>query len=344
MGIVSESTYSPGSSAISAPVAKVTQEAPAAEAKVESKTGTANEAKEVSAGDGATLVAASDSPNGESKEPVVEEAETEAKTEEVKPAPNPELEKRFEEASKKEIALRGAAAKAKEKEEALTKREAELNALQEDLQSALEDPIEWAIKKGRDPQALLKKFLPQSDEAKRLEKLEAELAKRDESSKKEKEEAKVRETEANTRAQKQAFVGVVSEKTHPHFVALYPRPEDGLDARERVMKINGETWREQLGREPTHDEVANFLESEAKKVILKIKGIAVPGLDTKAQAEVGSGNGKKDSPAVESPGTLTNSSASQTVSAKMPVEKTRKQIKAELVARLEAETAERKKA
>lgn len=259
------------------------------------------------------------------------------------PDPDAELAKRFEAAKRSELAARASERKAKEREAALAAREKAAEERLAELEAALEDPIEWALKKGRDPEKLVARFLPETPEAKRLraleQSIEADRKAAKERAEKEAEAQKHRAThEADVR-----FVGSITEASHPHIVLLY-EPHEAVAERRRVLKEHGPAFEEANGRPPNDAEVSAYIEQQAKKRIERLRGAqqapaaaeaAAAASKVNEQASNGSGH-----QATNGPGTLTNNHAAQTTAGRTVI-KSREDLKRELVERLEAEARAR---
>lgn len=257
------------------------------------------------------------------------------------PDPDAELTKRFEAAKRKELDVRASERKAKEREAALAAREKAAEERYAELEAALEDPIEWALKKGRDPEKLVSRFLPETPEAKRLRALEQRI----EADSKAAKDRDAQSAEAQkTRAAHESdvrFVSSITEATHPHIVLLYEAHE-AVAERKRVLKEHGPAFEEANGRPPTDGEVSAYIEQQAKERIERLRGAqpapaAAAAASQVNETQASSGSGHQ---ATNGPGTLTNNHAAQTTAGRTVI-KTRDDAKRELVERLEAEARER---
>lgn len=259
------------------------------------------------------------------------------------PDPDAEIARRFEAAKRQEIAARSSERKAKEREAALIAREKAADARLAELEAALEDPIEWALKKGRDPEKLVARFLPETPEAKRLRALEQSIEADRKAAKEQADKAAEAQKHRATHEADMRFASSITESTHPHIVLLY-EPNEAVTERRRVLREHGPAFEEANGRPPTDAEVATYIEDQAKRRIEKLRGAQPAPVAAEAAAaaskvneQASNGSGHQ---ATNGPGTLTNNHAAQTTAGRTVI-KTREDLKRELVERLEAEARAR---
>lgn len=192
-----------------------------------------------------------------------------------KPDPDLALAQKFESVSKREARARKAEAQWQEKLAAIEAKEKELSQKLADAEAALEDPIDWALKKGKDPVTLAKRFgQPMSEEEKRIAKLEADIAKD-----REERAAAIKQAEAQRREAEQfestrAFVASITPDECPFLTTVHPanavpglvhgllnRPQDPTDPDSPTVL---EAFKARYNRGPTPKEIRETLEAEAE--------------------------------------------------------------------------------
>lgn len=255
-----------------------------------------------------------------------------------------ELAKRFNAIAKKEANARRLEADLQAKLQAAEVRDKELTAKMAEYEEALSDPIKYYLAKGKDPVEAAKRFAkPETEEEKRIRRLEETLAQRDAREEQEKKQLAQRvEGERRFKAMVD-FVGTISTAECPNLTRLYDAPEIPKlveDLLGRVVSQNGETllqtFRAQHGRSPTDMEIRETLEEDAR-----IRAIRI----TKAQAEEARAAAlQSGSEASPGPNGISNQHAAATSSGKArpkTLEERRAQARRDLTAALEAEAGER---
>lgn len=186
--------------------------------------------------------------------------------------PDLELSRKFDAVAKKEAKFRRFDAELKEREAKLTAREREL---EESLRLLEDDPVEYWLKKGKDPTELVRKAAtPLSEEAKRIRQLEERLEK-DERERKEREEREATARSEQERATMfKRFVAETDPEKYPHFTAVH-RPEDLPSVVSRLLNRPAdpdepdgptliEAFKARYNRAPSDDEIRQSLEYEAE--------------------------------------------------------------------------------
>lgn len=269
------------------------------------------------------------------------------------PDKNLELSRRFGAVAQKEARARRLETEAQTRATKLAEREKELDAKLAELDEALSDPVGHMLKNGKDPVEVAKRYAtPETEEEKRIRKLEERDAAREaEATKaKEAEEAK-RKADARFEALK-GFVKAITSAECPNLTTLYQarevpalvdellnRPSDPRDP-DSVSMIT--KFRADLGRNPTDKEIRETLEYEAElratKIIERHRGAAAPGSQV---AQPPPGAPTQDSSKNESgPSGISNQhAAARSSGAKKPasLQERRKKAKEELTVALEAE-------
>jgi hypothetical protein len=286
------------------------------------------------------------------------EAATEGETEATPLAPEPseaaptpeepdkhlELARKFEGVAKREARARKLEAEHQAKLQALTEKEKALDAKLADLETALGDPIDWAMKRGDDPVELAKRFVkPESEEEKEIKAIKKELREW-----KEAEAKKLAEQEARFKAQQRhqslvSFVSKITPDEAPNLTSLYEAKEVPQLLEELLHRPVGQgntmltAFQEKYGRNPTDTEIIECLEYEAEERATRILARHRSGQDENAPPQ-------ETAPQSQTRG-LSNQHAGVTNSARKPPlskEERRKQAREEITRALEAESAGRR--
>lgn len=263
---------------------------------------------------------------------------------------NIELARKFDFIAKSEAKNRKREADLQAKLQSVSEKERKIAEREAELEAAIDDPIDYYIKKGKDPVEIAKRFgKPVTEEEKRIRKLEEQLEK--DRTERETHEKNAAENAKQAR-ERQAMVGFVSEITPvecPHLTRLYDAHEVPKLVSELLTRVvdtdDGpmtelELFKVQLGRNPTNKEIRAALELEAKSRATRI-------LELKQEAETPSATTESQSPETApppkngasnaGPSGISNQHAARTSTANPPRKKTREELKAELTAQLEAE-------
>lgn len=304
--------------------------------------------------------AATDTPNGAAP-PAPKESGAASGVVEKKPEtdPNLEISRRLGEVSKKEAKARRAEQEHQERMASLSQKEKDIEAKLAELDGALSDPVKYMLDKGKDPVEVARRFSkPESEEEKRIRKLEE----RDAANTKAQEEAKEAAERARVDRERheitRSFVSEINEENSPHLVALYAAGEVPGLVRELLNRPyideqgrkTGEStlqaFQAEHGRDPTNAEIRESLEAEAQSRATKIieshqrrNGGGAP-----SQA---SETGQTQAPVKKTasgPSGISNTHASVTTSGKpkkLSLEEKRKAARKELTEALEAEATER---
>lgn len=213
---------------------------------------------------------------GTSTDPVVETPATEpAPAEPPKPDPDLEIAKKLDRVAKQEARARRAEAALQAREQRLTEKETSIDEKLAALDAALEDPIEYYLKKGKDPVDVAKRFArPVTEEEKRIAKLEAQYAKDAEERAKAAEDTKKQQTLAQRQREMRDFVGGITADEYPHLTSVYEakqipglvtalvnRPHDPSDSESPTVL---QVFRSTYDRDPTAKEIRDALEHEAE--------------------------------------------------------------------------------
>lgn len=198
-----------------------------------------------------------------------------APTEPAKPDPDIEYARKFNHIAKREATTRKQEVELQQQRARIAEREKSLDAKMAELEAALEDPVEYYIKRGKDPAEVAKRFIkPVTEEEKRLAQLEKRLADKEQAE----EDARRDAEERQARSQKdqfwKGFVREIRPEECPHLTSLYPahqvpqlvhdllnRPYDPNDGDSPTVL---EQFQAKLGRAPTPKEIRQALESEAE--------------------------------------------------------------------------------
>lgn len=213
----------------------------------------------------------------EASEEIAAVETTEIPSEVAPPEPDPDLQlaQKFEQISKREARARKLEATWQEKLASIEKREAEMATKLAELDAALEDPIEYHLKKGKDPADVAKRFLkPMSEEEKRIAKLEAEIAKDREERTAAQKRAEAEQAKRAAFESTRAFVASITPDECPYLTTVHPataipglvrgllnRPQDPTDPESPTVI---EAFRNRYGREPSAKEIRESLEAEAE--------------------------------------------------------------------------------
>lgn len=280
--------------------------------------------------------------------PVVDENLTVAPEEKKPPEVDPDLEiaKRFDLIAQREARVRRHEAELKSKTSSLDaelKKAAELRA---ELEAALEDPVSYYQKKGKDPVEVVKRFAkPMTEEEKRLARLEEAEQKREEQRKKDEETAKQRQHRETVENAQRAFVRGTIPDEYPYLTTIYKpaqipelvdemlnSPSDPSDPRSPTTL---QVFQAKYGRMPTDKEIRDSLEYKAELHATELMSRLKPKAPVATSQVTPS-----TPPATEASPSLSNQHAAS-VSTGSTRNKSREEIKRELKARLEAETATR---
>jgi len=261
------------------------------------------------------------------------------------PDPQSEIAKRLEGISKREAKARRAETERHEREAKLAAREKEIEEKLAKLEGALSDPVKYLLDEGKDPVEVAKRFAkPETEEEKRIRKLEERLKADEDARTKAAEDARAREEATHRQKVVREFVSEITEENSPNLVALYQAHEvpslvtellnRRLDSGETILQAFNHTH----GRNPTNEEIRESLEADATVRATKIlekqnRQNAAPA--PASQAPVPSQPGPKG---------ISNKHASTTASAtprKPSREEQRAKAMRELAERLEAEAATR---
>ena len=303
--------------------------------------------------------AAPPEPNGAAPPAPKESGGASGAGETPKPDPNLEASQRLGEISKKEARIRRLETEHHERIVAAKKKEEELAAKEAELDAALGDPVKYMLDKGKDPVAVAKRFSqPETEEEKRIRKLEE----RDAAREKEAADAKAAEETQRKEAARQevvrTFVSEINEDNCPNVVALYKPTEihglvrDLLNrpyVDEETGKETGETLLQAFqavhGRPPTNAEIRESLEAEAQsratKIIERDRAAAARALESQAG---GTGQSQASGKTERGPSGISNTHASVTSSGKSrkgSLAERRAAAKRELTEALEAEASDR---
>lgn len=264
-----------------------------------------------------------------------------------------ELARKFEALSRNERAARKRASELHAREQALTERENEITSLKSELEAALEDPVAYYIKKGKDPVEIAKRFAkPMSEEEKRLKAIEDKI----EADKKAAEEAE-KEWEKRTRAENKTkmmrrFVSEITPDECPNLTSLYDahevppllenmlkRPINPGDPHSPTLL---KAFQDEHGRNPTNAELRRALEAEAESRATRLQKLQAPAGSQVPKEPVAATDQQPapaPSPATPGPSSISNRHAASTSTGKKPLsfEEKRKQNREALKKQLEAE-------
>jgi hypothetical protein len=272
--------------------------------------------------------------------PVAETAPEEA------PEKHLELSKRFEAAAKREANVRRLESQWQEKLSGLSEKEKAIQAKLDELDEALGDPVGYLLKKGKDPVEVAKRFAkPESEEEKRIRKLEEALAAKTAQEEQEKERIAAEQQDRRRFEAMKMFVGSITPDNAPNLTLVYEphqvpalveellhRPVDDGTGRTipLIRKFNIEH-----GRNPSDDEIREALELEAQPRATRIlEGHA------KRSSQPTNGQAQQAPAQTESgPNGISNQHAAATSSGKkkaLSLEERRRQAREAIVAGLEA--------
>ncbi len=265
------------------------------------------------------------------------------------------LSRRLETIAKREAKARRLETEAAERIAALTETETKAKERLAELEAALDDPIDYYLKKGKDPVEVAQRFAkPVTPEEKRIMALEAKIAANEAAETKRQEEREAAHNETWKNEVTRRFVSTITPDNCPNITTLYDahevpgltsallnrvdpraRDEDGNpDRRTLLQRFKGEH-----GRAPTDEEIRDCLEHEAgirATKILKARSAAQPVTAAPQRSPDESGSG---------PATIGNQHGSAAAAPKrrpLSLEERRKASRDQLVRDLEAEAASRK--
>jgi hypothetical protein len=264
-------------------------------------------------------------------------------------------------ARQREIEYQNRVASLDERESALTSKSKELEAKLAQLDEALADPVEWYLKQGKDPVEVAKRFSrPESEEARRIKKLEEAHKAREEEDKRRAEEWEKQLSERRQHEAMRSFVGSITPQEMPYLTNLYearevpklvnellnrPTPTDPDNPESPKISLQ-QAFRRQHGRNPTNAEIKDCLEHEARLRATRIidwhrgQSQQPPAANAPPDTGVQPQASKKD----DGPRGISNQHAKVTSTGKpapKSLEERRKQARRDLTAALEAEAAER---
>lgn len=234
----------------------------------------------------------------------------------------------------------------------LAETEARAQALAEkerEIEAALEDPIAWALSKGKNPVELAERhFKPVTEQDKKFQAMEKRVQDLMESQKAA--EQKRAEQENQIRAQQQAaaveqqmvtFVYSITRDAYPHLTSEFDAHEVPELVERFVQSDDYAAFARTHGRHMDDDEIRSSLEKLAEKRHLDREARLHPSLRKNTQpsnggGQVDSGQGHQ---ATNGPRTLTNNHAAQ--AALRPAPKTREERVEGLKARLTATSTPR---
>lgn len=261
---------------------------------------------------------------------------------EAEPDRDTELVTRFDKLSQRETKARRFEASLHEQSAKLAAKEKELEAKLAEMEEALSDPVEYYLKKGKNPVDIAKRFAqPETAEEKRLRKLEETLAKKEEEEQRRETEWKERQEAQQKEHAMRSFVKSIAPDECPSLTALYqPREVPGL-VREFLGRSTDESdpeaptvldaFIDEYNRPPTDLEIRQALEFEASSRATRL----LERSRTAASSQV------EPDTAAEGPG-ISNQHAAESARTNSSRGKSRAEIKRELTERLEAEAAQRR--
>lgn len=257
-----------------------------------------------------------------------------------KPDPDLELSKKFDAVARREARARRHEAELQNKLTSFSEKEKKLDAMIAEYQTALEDPVEHALRKGKDPVEIAKRFArPMSEEEKRIAKLEERLEKDEKERERVRQENETREQTERRHAVMRRFVQGTDPKEYPHLTSVYdPQQISGLihnllngpqDPTDPEGPTLLDAFKSRHGRTPTDKEIRDALEHQAEtyamSLIERLPKRAVPSQVT-----------PETPPATEESTSLSNQHASSSTST-LKRTKSREEAMRELKAELEAE-------
>jgi len=275
-------------------------------------------------------------------------------------APDPDLEvaKRLETVSRREARIRRADAEHHERMTALSEKEKQITAKLEELDAALGDPVKYMLDKGKDPVEVARRFSkPETEEEKRIRKLEEADAERRANDEKRAKEWEEEQAQRRRMGVIRDFVGGINEREHPHLVAEYPDPNDIPELVTKLLNRKADpqdpksptmlkAFNDRYGRNPTDDEIREALEFDSERRATRI----IESRSRRASAEAPTlqapERSQKQPPAKTASGTsgISNQHASITNSGKprpRTLEEKRREKRRELIESFEAEANER---
>jgi hypothetical protein len=278
--------------------------------------------------------------------PASEPAAVETK---VEPDPDLEVARRFDAVTRSEAKLRKREVEFQQRAASFEAKEKAIAEKLIELESALEDPVAYYLKKGKDTVEMTKRIArPMSEEEKRIAKLEAaieERNKRDEEAKKEQETAQQR---AHRQAVERQFVSETDPEKYPYLTAIYkPQnvasevtrlltgPHDPTDPESPTVL---QAFHARHGRSPSDEEIRQALEHQAEEHARELMS-RIPKPKS-AEDATRSQVTPETPPATEGSPSLSNQHAAA-ISSGSSRNKSRDASMKELKARLEAESASR---
>lgn len=262
--------------------------------------------------------------------------------EQEKPDPDLEIAQKLDIVARREARARRIEAQWQTRWSEFEKKEAELAKKLAEAEAALEDPVEYYLKKGKDPVEVVKRFArPVTEEEKRIAKLEERLAREDEERTKAKEEAQRQQEEAQRFQAMRSFVAEITPDEYPHLTTLYPptevprlvsdlmsRPHDPSDPESpSVLQV----FRATYNRAPTPKEIRDTLEHEAELRAMSL-------LEAHSKRSAPSQATPQTPPAIEESTSLSNHHAASSSSSLTRTESREERMR-KLKAELEAEQA-----
>ena len=258
---------------------------------------------------------------------------------------NLELAQKFDALSRREAKARKQETEFQQRMAKIAEREKEMDAKLAELDAALDDPIEYHLKKGKDPVLVAQRFTkPLTPEQKQLKELQDRLDAKEKAEAEEKTKQETQRAE-HTRAQAmKSFVSSITPDECPNLVALYEPHQVPVLVRDLLHSPSNadpeltvlEYFEAAHGRKPSDSEVRKALEHDAEARATRILSGQRSHATTEAQ----------DSQAAPSatpggPPSLSNQHAASSTTAPSARKKSREEVKRELAEALEREAAER---
>ena len=266
-----------------------------------------------------------------------------------------DLARKFETVAQHEGRARKAEREAQAKLAGLSDREKRLAEREAELEDALSDPVGYMLKTGKDPVEVAKRYAkPESEEEKRIRKLEERAAQQEEDANRRKTEWEKQQYEQAKFGAMKSFVGAITSKECPNLTLLYqahevPRLVEELLARptdpdDDASPTMVQAFREAHGRAPTDKEIREGLEYEAELRATSILEAHRREQARRASVATSPGSTEQSSPKSESgPNGISNKHAAGASSpSKKPLslEEKRKKARKDLTAALEAEAGD----
>ncbi len=272
------------------------------------------------------------------------------------PDKNLELARKFESVAQREGKARARDREVQTRATELEAREAKLKEREAELDDALGDPVGYMLKNGKDPVEVAKRYAqPETPEEKRIRRLEEAAEARDKADNDRKTEAEKAQQERAKFDALRGFVGEITAAECPNLTTLYAasevpklveealsRPSDPDDPESPTMV---QAFFAEYNRNPTNEEIREFLEHEAELRATKILTAAEERRKAaEAASQSPSGAHAQDSSKNESgPSGISNQHAAVTASGKqrpLSLEERRKANRQALTAALEAEAGD----